>query len=267
MAGDVASAFHNISIHSNSVYFFAGQIEEENVIIIELSAPFGWTGSPGFYEISPTCMVVITMMQNPTGFFNYHWVDDHINVASNVGTTLNDMDRSLRFAMEAIFGAEGISDEKFTPWATRQRILGLEFDSTAELVRMPQTKIDKARRIIVAAYAVTVLSRKAYRSLLGSLRQVATCIRAARHFLQRLRIRERHLHRFQSVDASDFGLCALDITAEHVLTYRYTPTEIDLITDFKAGAPNSFVINYREQLSCAFAVHAGGGTMGIRQSR
>ncbi|OWZ18413.1 hypothetical protein PHMEG_0007495 [Phytophthora megakarya] len=37
------------------------------------------------------------------------------------------------------------------------------------------------------------------------------------------------------VDASDFGLCALDITAEHALTYRYTPTEINLITDFKAA--------------------------------
>ncbi|OWZ18841.1 LOW QUALITY PROTEIN: hypothetical protein PHMEG_0007007 [Phytophthora megakarya] len=195
--------------------------------------------------------------------------------------------------MEAILGAEGINDEKFTPWATRQRVLGLEFDSTAELVRVPQTKIAKARRIIVAADAVTVLSRKAYRSLLGSLRHVATCIRAARPFLQRLRIRERHLHRFQSVtvsdgvsleyfnalpppdiiievdafrplcseyevDASDFGLCALDITAEHALTYRYTPTEIDLITDFKAGAPNNFDINYRELLSCAFAVHAWG---------
>ncbi|OWZ02816.1 hypothetical protein PHMEG_00025555, partial [Phytophthora megakarya] len=60
------------------------------------------------------------------------------------------------------------------------------------------------------------------------------------------------------VDASDFGLCALDITAEHALTYRYTSTEIDLITDFKAGAPNSFDINYRELLSCAFAVHAWG---------
>ncbi|RLN50677.1 hypothetical protein BBJ28_00003085 [Nothophytophthora sp. Chile5] len=51
MAGDVASAFRNISIHSNSVYRFAGQIEEDDAIVIELVAPFDWTGSPGFYEI------------------------------------------------------------------------------------------------------------------------------------------------------------------------------------------------------------------------
>ncbi|RLN44743.1 hypothetical protein BBJ28_00027123, partial [Nothophytophthora sp. Chile5] len=52
MAGDVASAFRNIGIHSNSVYLFAGHIEEDDVIVIELVAPFGWTGSPGFYEIA-----------------------------------------------------------------------------------------------------------------------------------------------------------------------------------------------------------------------
>ncbi|RAW25821.1 hypothetical protein PC110_g17766 [Phytophthora cactorum] len=51
MAGDVATALRNISIHSNSVYLFAGLIEEENTLVIELSAPFGWTGSPEFYEI------------------------------------------------------------------------------------------------------------------------------------------------------------------------------------------------------------------------
>ncbi|KAE9219735.1 hypothetical protein PF004_g13520 [Phytophthora fragariae] len=49
MAGDVASAFRNISIHSNSVYLFAGHIKEDDVIVIELAAPFGLTGSPGFY--------------------------------------------------------------------------------------------------------------------------------------------------------------------------------------------------------------------------
>ncbi|OWZ02543.1 hypothetical protein PHMEG_00025877 [Phytophthora megakarya] len=45
-------AFRNISIHSNSVYLFAGRIEEGNVIIIELCAPFGWMGSAGFTKLS-----------------------------------------------------------------------------------------------------------------------------------------------------------------------------------------------------------------------
>ncbi|POM64380.1 LOW QUALITY PROTEIN: Hypothetical protein PHPALM_20089 [Phytophthora palmivora] len=203
MAGDVASAFRNIRIHSNSVYLFAGKIEEANVLVIELSAPFGWSGSPGFYEVVGGAIShihgFIYKAANPTGFFNYHWVDDHINVAPNVGTTLSEAERSLRFAMEAILGVEAINNEKFTQWKTRQRVLGLEFDSVVELVSMPQAKIDKARGIVASAYSAKFLTRKAYCSLMDSLRHVATCLRAARPFHQRLRVRQSNLNRFHHV--------------------------------------------------------------------
>ncbi|RLN69560.1 hypothetical protein BBJ29_008892 [Phytophthora kernoviae] len=304
MAGDVASAFRNIGIHSNSVYLFAGRIEEENVLVIELAAPFGWTGSPGFYEIFSGAIAFMhdahTNATCPTGFFNYHWIDDHISVAADIGASCCENDRSLRFAMVAVLGADAINTEKFSDWNTRQRVLGLEFDSVAEQILMPQAKIDKARGVVATAYFSTALTRKAYRSLLGSLRHVATCTRAARPFLQRLRQRERHLHRFRSVpvteamkqdllwwwlvlhtphlngvsleyfnslpspdvviemDASDFGLCSLDVTAKVALTYPFSPHELDLISEFKTEKANGFDINFRELLSCAFAVHAWG---------
>ncbi|OWZ11337.1 hypothetical protein PHMEG_00015653 [Phytophthora megakarya] len=275
MAGDVASAFRNISIHSNSVFLFAGRIEEENVIVIEMSAPFGWTESHGFYEIA----------------------DDHINVAANIGTSFEDMNRSLRFAMAAILGAEAINDEKFTSWKILQRVLGLEFDSVAEIVSMPASKISKARNIVASAYFPRSLTRKIYRSLMGSLQHVASCIRAARPFLQRLRVRESNLHLFQiisvtedmkqdvlwwwlvlhdpqlngvsleyfntlplpnvvvEVDASDFGLYALDFSERFALTHQFSPAETALISDFKSGSSNGFDINFREILTCAFAVN------------
>ncbi|EGZ23215.1 hypothetical protein PHYSODRAFT_324441 [Phytophthora sojae] len=58
------------------------------------------------------------------------------------------------------------------------------------------------------------------------------------------------------MDASDTGLCALDRAHCRVLTYRFSETELDLIRVFNADACNEFDINYRELLSCAFAVHA-----------
>ncbi|KAG2502690.1 hypothetical protein JM16_009640 [Phytophthora kernoviae] len=295
MACDVASAFRNIGIHSNSVYLFAGHIEEDDVIVLELAAPFGWTGSPGFYEIAGGAIAHThgshTNGVSPTGFFNYHWVDDHINVAADIGTACDDMDRSLRFAIVSVLGADAINTKKFTNWDTRQRVLGLEFDSIAELVSMPAAKVEKARRIVAAAHTAPTLSRKAYRSLMGSLRHVATCIRAARPFLQRLRQRESRLHRFQSVtvtddmrqdllwwwlvlhtphlngvsleyfntlpppdivvemDASNYGMCALDAASQQALTYQFSGPERSLIAEFKNGEPNGFNINFRELLS------------------
>ncbi|KAE9023994.1 hypothetical protein PR001_g12779 [Phytophthora rubi] len=101
MAGDVASVFRNISIHSNSVYLFAGHIKEDDVIVIEPAAPFGLTGSPGFYKIAGGAVAYVhgshTTDVFPDGIFNYHWVDDHFNVAVDVGTACDDANRSLRY--------------------------------------------------------------------------------------------------------------------------------------------------------------------------
>ncbi|RLN78794.1 hypothetical protein BBJ28_00023541 [Nothophytophthora sp. Chile5] len=303
MAGDVASAFRNIGIHSNSVYLFAGHIEEDDVIVIELVAPFGWTGSPGFYEIAGGAIAHVHGAHandvSPTGFFNYHWVDDHINVAADIGANCDDMDRSLRFAIVAVLGADAINTKKFTNWSTRQRVLGLVFDSVEEQVSMPAEKIKKAWHIVAAAYSASTLPRKAYRSLMGSLRHVATCIRAARPFLQRLRQRESRLHRFQSVrntydmrndllwwwlvlhtpqlngvsldyfntlpppdvvvetDASDYGLCTLDIASRQALTYQFSTFERSQIAEFKEGVPNGFDINFQGQPTmCPSTAHS-----------
>ncbi|OWZ15058.1 LOW QUALITY PROTEIN: hypothetical protein PHMEG_00011366 [Phytophthora megakarya] len=117
MAGDVVSAFRNINIHSNSVHSFVGRIEDE--IASLLSCPRRLDGQvPWFLRNFSLVQGCHYNDANPTGFFNYHWVDDHINVAANVGTTLNDMDLSLRFAMETILGVEEVNDEKFTPCNT-----------------------------------------------------------------------------------------------------------------------------------------------------
>ncbi|POM81523.1 Hypothetical protein PHPALM_492 [Phytophthora palmivora] len=287
MVGDIASAFRNISIHSNSVYLFAGQIEAENVLVIELSAPFGWTGYHGFYEVVGGAIPHIHdshyNADNPTGVFNYH---DHINVAPKVGTTLSEAERSPRLAMEAILGAKAINDEKFTQWKTRQRVLSLEFDSVAELVSMPQAKIVKASGIVASAYSTKFLTRKTYRSLMGSLRHhVPVSVEMKQdllwwwlglHTLQLNGVSPEIFNIFPppsivvEVDASDFGLCALDTAAHRALTYQFSQVETDLINEFKADSPNGFDINFRELLSCAIVVYTWaplGKTSNRRETR
>uniref|UniRef100_K3X4J4 Uncharacterized protein n=1 Tax=Globisporangium ultimum (strain ATCC 200006 / CBS 805.95 / DAOM BR144) TaxID=431595 RepID=K3X4J4_GLOUD len=52
------------------------------------------------------------------------------------------------------------------------------------------------------------------------------------------------------MDASDFGLCVIGTTHKTYLTHSFTSLEQSLISEFKAGTPNDFDINYRELLSC-----------------
>lgn len=65
-------------------------------------------------------------------------------------------------------------------WKSTQTILGLQFDTVANMVSMPNSKIPKARQIVASTFHATTLTRKEYRSLFGSLRQMASCIRSAR---------------------------------------------------------------------------------------
>ncbi|KAJ8526127.1 hypothetical protein ON010_g15052 [Phytophthora cinnamomi] len=58
------------------------------------------------------------------------------------------------------------------------------------------------------------------------------------------------------IDASDYGLCALDVSSKCALTYQFIPEERKVVAEFKATGDNGIDINYREFLSCVFAVHA-----------
>lgn len=63
-------------------------------------------------------------------------------------------------------------------------VLGLVFDST---IVMPPSKFAKAQALVDHAFHTASLSSNDFRSILGYLRHVATCIHPAQAFLQRLR--------------------------------------------------------------------------------
>ncbi|OWZ18817.1 hypothetical protein PHMEG_0007024 [Phytophthora megakarya] len=167
---------------------------------------------------------------------------------------------------------------------------------------MPSDKIAKAEAIVTSTIRRSALGQNEYRSLLGCLRHVATCIRPARAFLQWLREHERYLHHWKTIpatnniredllwwlrvlqvgtlngvsleyfndlpavdiivemDASDAGQCAIVRADTLVLTYAFNTHERNLIEESKTNHDVGFDINYRELLSCAFAVHTWGFT-------
>ncbi|OWZ22849.1 LOW QUALITY PROTEIN: hypothetical protein PHMEG_0002368 [Phytophthora megakarya] len=261
MAGDVAS----------SVYLFTGRIEKENVIVIELSEKRSWLDRVTWVLRNRGAISHVHGSQynavNPAGFFNHHWVDDHTNVTANI----------------AILGAEAINDEKFTPWKTHQRVLGLEFDSVAETISIPASNISKARNIVASAYFDRSLTRKNYRSLMGSLRHAFALVGISSSGYG-------NLHRFQTISVTEgmkqvlpwwwlvfhdpqlnrvsleyFNSLPLPNVVVEVdasnLTYApwtfpsFSPVETALISYFKSVSSNGFDINFRELLSFTFAVN------------
>ncbi|GMF53678.1 unnamed protein product [Phytophthora fragariaefolia] len=251
-AGDVASAFRNLSIHSKSVYFFAGLIEEDNMLVIELSAPFGWSGSPGFYEIVGGAISYIhgnhTNAPYPDGFFNYHWVDDHIMAPWTLGPHVT---KSIgRFgSLWPPFWALTLSTTRSLQHGVPANAYSVWSSTLPQSVSMPPEKVEKIRRIVAAAYLASHLSRMA-KIYCGGGWSFTLPISMA--FRWRLPPPDTVIE----MDASNVGLCALEVSSSLALTYAFSPYELDLINEFKSGVANGFDINFRELLSCAFAVHA-----------
>ncbi|OWZ04713.1 hypothetical protein PHMEG_00023341 [Phytophthora megakarya] len=75
--------------YSDCIHAFAGPIPEENAIVIDMSPAFGWSGSANTYGVLGGTVAFIHRNHsdaiNAVGIFSYHWVDDHINVAPDVG--------------------------------------------------------------------------------------------------------------------------------------------------------------------------------------
>ncbi|ETL90948.1 hypothetical protein L917_10461 [Phytophthora nicotianae] len=273
LKGDVQGAFRYLRLHAPDVHRMGGCLGHLQASVIDLSAPFGWTGSPAFYSVFGRAISTIVGRESPasmwpghpdaTPFFAYEWVDDHVMMESDLGERCAVAEDTLRLAMLAVLGPTAINESKFTTWSTKARVLGLDWDSGARTVSMPPDKVKKAITRVNRAAAAARICTVDLQRLLGSLRHVATCLRAARPFYQRLSMLcaaaprvglhydfvvggrgfampDVHVY----MDASGNGLCLLDPNWQRYVVLSFDEGEL---------ANASFDINVREQFAVALA--------------
>ncbi|GMF51929.1 unnamed protein product [Phytophthora fragariaefolia] len=108
----------HVGTHSRSAYLFGGRLEAANALVIDTSAAFGWSGSPASYDVGGGAIAYLhdrsVNVARGAGTFNYVWVDDHINVAADIGSNCADVEQSLRLAMTTALGHGAINEDKST---------------------------------------------------------------------------------------------------------------------------------------------------------
>jgi hypothetical protein len=142
---------------------------------------------------SPATM---TSNDDSEAFFAYEWVDDHIMIEADEGERCAVAVDVLRLAMLAVLGPEAINDAKLSAWSHELHALGLE----CRTVSMPRDKILKAVGRVEAIGQQGTVSRPEVMKLLGSLRHVCSCLRAAKPFYQHIATFLRALPRSRRVD-------------------------------------------------------------------
>lgn len=196
-------------LYADSVGRFAGTIPELGILVIYLACPFGWTESPACYWVAGGAIKHIYNHSVPywsgqhRAFDGQAWCDDHISVEQDVGTRLAEANIALRSAMVAVLVPNACNDDKFTSWFTRGKALGLLWDTSTRTVSMPSEKMLKAHLRITRVLEAHSTTRGCLERLLGSLRHVITCVRAAAPFFQRVADLTRSAPRFGRVAVSD----------------------------------------------------------------
>ena len=197
-AGDIWVAFRNMFMRAKKVVFFGFLVPELGVLILDMAATFGWTGSPSYYGVFGNGVSWLVRRESPyslnphltndnENFFCYEWVDDYILVELDDPGRLEAAETALKLAMTLTFGHTAIHPKKFsTQWDQMIHYLGLDWCLKTCTVSMPQDKIDKAMTRVTTMINSESASKTQLQQVVGTLRHVCTCIPAARPFYQRL---------------------------------------------------------------------------------
>ncbi|OWY90400.1 hypothetical protein PHMEG_00041484 [Phytophthora megakarya] len=180
MKGDVKTAFRLVPVHHDTSTRFAGHIPELDLVVIDLCLPFGWTGSPAQYGQFGGAIKFLVRRESPRSlnpmlcdsetFFCFDWVNDYVLVEPETPGRLETCAAALRLAMLAVLGPRSVNEKKFTSWKTTLVALGLQWDTEAMTVSMPEDKIHTAILRLQAIKKNKQTSRQELAKLLGSLR-------------------------------------------------------------------------------------------------
>ncbi|OWY96263.1 LOW QUALITY PROTEIN: hypothetical protein PHMEG_00033515, partial [Phytophthora megakarya] len=267
----------------------ASTIPEHNVLIVDMSAPFGWTSSPAYYGAVGGAISWLVGRESPASmdpnstdmdtFYPYEWVDDHVMVEPDRGNRLQLANETLRIAMLAVLGPSAINDKKYSTWETRLQVLGLSFDTVKRTISMPQAKIRKALHRVQKRQ----LKTRGTGPNCNKLSEVSGTIRVPRHgtipleqsmrldlqwfklILSRGQLQNLPLSQFTKsqppdvhlyMDASNSGLAVLNPAEKQFIQVKFDEHEQELIQP--TTGTDGFTINVWEQLCMALAVWCFG---------
>jgi ribonuclease HI len=218
MTADIDSAFHNVPASAKGSLIFGGRIPDSTLIAIALTAVFGYRDSSGLFALFARAMIhyhgsgssyVLNILVR---YWNWLWVDDVVLVEPNLGNRLRESEQRLRDSIVLVFGKIAWNDSKFDTWCTNPHAVGLNWDLDVGTLSMPVEKISKALSKVIEIIALLDLEKypsiHTWKSLVGSLRHVSTCVPSARGFFQ--------------------NLVAVDIALQHKRQINWAPIRLDL---------------------------------------
>ena len=109
MTGDVAQAYRHLRCHADDCATFGISLPSQAMVGMDMSAPFGWNGSPNMYCVFGNGITWLVSRESPASinpcdsrrFWCYNYMDDCILMEIDEGHRLHAAELALRLAMVA----------------------------------------------------------------------------------------------------------------------------------------------------------------------
>jgi hypothetical protein len=127
------------------------------------------------------------VLDEHSGGLVFHHVDDGVSLDTRPPQQLLTMSAILVDLHLQLFG-QPPNLSKMVPWGVQLYALGLEWDTAAFTISLPQHKLQQLREIVFTQFhrGRATATVKELRTLLGKLHHFALCVRPGRFFLGRL---------------------------------------------------------------------------------
>ncbi len=177
---DVKQAYRNIAVHPADRYLLG--MKWEGRTYVDATLPFGLRSAPLIF--SAVADMLAWFMQVQGASWLAHYVDDFITVGAPQSM---ECGRNVE-VMHAVCEEVGmpVEPEKDEGPATTITFLGLEIDSIALEVRLPQEKLQSLKALLGSWRGRKACRKRDLLSLIGSLTHACRAVRPGRSYLRRL---------------------------------------------------------------------------------
>ena len=177
---DLSSAYRRVPVHPQDYHLLA--MEWQGVVYQDRALPFGLRSAPKLFTAVADGLAWALCCKGITSFL--HYLDDFFFCASSTSEACRE---ALEVAVP-LCGELGLPIvlEKLVWPSTVVTFLGIEIDSVAQELRLPQAKLARIQATIRYWEGRRTASKRDLQSLIGLLNHAAAVVRPGRTFLRQL---------------------------------------------------------------------------------
>ena len=177
---DLKSAYRNVPVHPDDRELL-GMIWKDQ-LYVDTALPFGLRSAPKIFNAVAEALAYM-IREKGVGWLE-HYLDDYVIVGPP---------QSPRCRKDLIVALDTCGEVGFpvavdkTGWpATLMTLLGIEFDSVKQELRLPEDKLQKLKKLVAGWRRRKVCTRRELQSLAGHLSHACKVVRPGRRFLRGL---------------------------------------------------------------------------------